>query len=67
MIAEIIVCEMLIKPIKLCVCDFSAIHFRFSDLIMLKYYGGICLWFFVKFIMIIVIDLLDKMFTALIM
>jgi hypothetical protein len=43
------VCEMLLKSIKLCVSDFPVIYFRFSDMIMVKYYDGICLWFFVEF------------------
>jgi len=49
MTAEIIVCEMLIKSIKLCVCDFPVIYFSFCYVIMVNYYDGICSWFFVEF------------------
>jgi len=50
MTTEIIVCEMLIKLFKLCVYDFPVIYFRFSYVIMVKYYYGIYLWFFVEYI-----------------
>ena len=65
MTAEIIVCEMLIKSIKLRICDFPVIYFWFSELIMVKYCDGICLWFFCGIYLTVKMDLFYKMFNAL--